>query len=97
MQTKIEFFSSIPLLNKESRRNISTLIYHFSPITVMKNQIIFKEGDISDSIYIIKRGEIKMLKKFDYPKDENDYEVDEENIKINSQSVKKKNFEVKLI
>ena len=94
MQNKIEFFSNIPLFSKESRRNISTLIYYFSPITTTKNQIIYKEGDVADYIYIIKKGEVKILKKFDYPHEEDDDEEDIEGIEFNSQLLKKKNFEV---
>ena len=90
MQNKIEFFSNIPLFSKESRRNISTLIYHFSPITAIKNQIIYKEGEIADSIYIIRKGEVKILKKFEYPKEDEE----DEDIIVKSQLPKKKNFEV---
>ena len=55
------------------RRQISTLIYHFQILNVRRNNIIYREGDETEFIYIIRRGEIKLLKQVEFQVEEDTF------------------------
>jgi CRP-like cAMP-binding protein len=56
VQDKIDFFMSLPIFAKHSRRNISTLIYHFEMIKFNKGETIYTVGDEPNNVYIVYRG-----------------------------------------
>lgn len=88
---KIQFFSSLPLFARSSRRTISTLAYHFKILNISRNHVLFKEGDEADQIFIVKSGEIKITKDIDMKIQEDIFKKEETfKPKINS----KKTLEV---
>lgn len=60
---KTSFFN---LLSPEQLVTINSIT---EPIVVKKNQVIFSENQVSEKIYIVKKGEIKLSKKSDVDKD----------------------------
>ena len=62
LKERLEFLSLVPIfqfINNNQLNNIATSMYNFS---FDMNQKIFLEGDISDSLYIIKNGEVECEK-----------------------------------
>ena len=66
VQKDIEFLNKTQFFSKVQKRQISTLIYQMKVNVIRRNTAIFKEGDDSSHIYIIKRGEIKLLKEVEF-------------------------------
>ncbi len=71
IQHKLEFFSNIPILKGLSRRNLSTLIYHFEHSKRQKGEVIYREGDTPDWVYVIKKGEVRISKEIVAPEPTN--------------------------
>jgi CRP-like cAMP-binding protein len=67
VQNKIDFMHALPMFQRHTRRNISTLIYHFEATKVQRGDILFKEGDEPEFVYIVKKGEIRINKEFQAP------------------------------
>lgn len=65
MNKNVKFLKQSVLLNDISSRLISTMIYQIKILELNRNQFLFKEGDESTHIYIIKKGEILLQKEID--------------------------------
>ena len=63
IQKDIDFLNKTLFFSKVQKRQISTLIYQMKMFVIRRNTTIFKEGEESNNIYIIKKGEIKLLKE----------------------------------
>ena len=57
----MNYFSSFPLFEECGFDLIRDIYLNAFHITLNKNDIVFNEGDISDSVYIIKSGEICVI------------------------------------
>jgi CRP-like cAMP-binding protein len=61
---KVAFIKQIPIFSKLSATYLtSKLVDHFFSMVAVRDQIIFKEGDLADKIYIIREGEFAVSKK----------------------------------
>jgi CRP-like cAMP-binding protein len=56
MNEKIQFLRSLPFFSQLTKTSVSKLTYQFKDINTIKNQVLYKEGDPADLIYIIKNG-----------------------------------------
>ena len=59
----IDTLRNINLLKDLSEQQLSILSDFLSKHEYKANQIIFREGDTSDGLYIIENGEVKIYKK----------------------------------
>lgn len=59
----IEFFKSIPFMSKNSKSALTKLNYSFEQRSFIRHQEIYKEGDTSDWVYLVKSGEFEITKK----------------------------------
>ena len=64
MNKIIEFLHQLPFFKVWTRTSLSKLQYSFEQRAFIRNQIIYKEGDTSHMVYIIKTGEFEVNKKF---------------------------------
>ena len=62
----LEFFKSIPALAKNSNSYLKKLEYNFEVRQYIRNQELFREGDPSDTVYLVKTGEFELTKKIKY-------------------------------
>lgn len=61
---KVQFVKKIPVFGKLSTTYLNQrLMPHFFDVDVLKHQVIMKEGDPADKVYIIKEGEFAVSKK----------------------------------
>jgi cAMP-binding proteins - catabolite gene activator and regulatory subunit of cAMP-dependent protein kinases len=63
----MEFFANLPILKGLSRRNLSTLLYHFEHHKKQKGDVLYREGDEADGVYVVKKGEVKLSKEIVAP------------------------------
>lgn len=63
MQKKISFISSMQFSKAVTEYRLSLMINCFKLQKYRRNDVIFSEREISDSIYIVKKGEIKLCKQ----------------------------------
>ena len=59
----VNFIKNIPLFSKLTRTYLGKLSNHFKFLNVTKDNVLFKEGDIADRVFIIKNGEFIVTKK----------------------------------
>lgn len=59
----IEFFKSIPFMSKNSKTILTKLHYSFEQKYFIRKQVVYKEGDKSDWVYLVKSGEFEVTKK----------------------------------
>jgi CRP-like cAMP-binding protein len=59
---KADFLRSVKLFQRIPYRSILTLIYHFQSKNFTLNQIVYREGEVPDSVYCIKSGEFVLAK-----------------------------------
>lgn len=59
---KIQFLKSIPYFSKWTSMALSKFAYYFTDKHYIRNQVVFKEGQKWDNIYIVKSGEFELTK-----------------------------------
>lgn len=59
----IDFFKNLPYFSSYSRKALGRLRLNFSLIKFKRTHIVFKEGDMSDYVYIIVNGDFELEKK----------------------------------
>jgi CRP/FNR family transcriptional regulator len=55
------FFRRIPLFAELSSTELSALLRHVEPFVVQAGHKLFSQGDVSDGMYIIERGEVAVI------------------------------------
>lgn len=60
----IEMLRHLPMLKHQSNNYLQRLTYYFRSRKVKKRQIIYKEGEVADEVYLIQHGEFSLFKKF---------------------------------
>ena len=55
---KISFLRSIPIFSRLTKTSLGKITYYFANKKAIKNQVIYKEGDPAEYVYIIQSGEI---------------------------------------
>ena len=53
---KVQFLRSLPYFNQLTKTSLGKLTYQFTDFTTIKNQILYREGDEAEYIYIVKNG-----------------------------------------
>lgn len=59
----VVFLQSLPLFSKCTKETIRKLTFFFIERVFTKNQIVYREGDTAETVYIIRSGEFKFSKK----------------------------------
>ena len=59
----MDFILSLPEFEKITRRMLNMLIHSFFEENYTFKDIVYKEGTISDKMFIIVKGEFKLYKK----------------------------------
>jgi CRP-like cAMP-binding protein len=54
---KLKFVMSLPYMRFLSKTYVKKMIDNFVPLTCKRNQIIFKQGQMSDYFYVVNKGE----------------------------------------
>lgn len=67
---KIAFLRSIPIFSKLTKTSLGKMTFCFQPKTFIKGQVLYKEGEPAESVFIIMSGEIQMSKKILREKEE---------------------------
>jgi hypothetical protein len=73
---KLTFLKTIPEFGSLgiSRFKLVNLCKNMMPISKIKNQVLYKEGDHCKYVYFVKSGELKMCKKIILPQNEDEAE-----------------------
>ena len=58
----VEFLHSVSIFTHYSKRALDKLSYYFKSHCFSRNQIVYKENDIAESVYIVKSGEFELSK-----------------------------------
>ena len=83
---QMEVLQSLPFFRVWTKTQLLKLVnFIIEPKQYVKNQIVYNEGDISDSIYIIRQGEFEVSRK--YYKDE-DYTFNPQKITLKFDMIK---------
>jgi CRP-like cAMP-binding protein len=61
MQEKIDFMKQYSFFSEWSTSKMLSLWELFKKITYPKNYLVYKEGDLSDGIYFVRKGEIEVI------------------------------------
>lgn len=67
MQKIIDFLHQLPFFKVWTKTSLSKLHYSFEERQFIRNQVVYREGDESSMVYIIKQGEFEVTKKFVKP------------------------------
>lgn len=59
----VTFFSSLPTFAGWSKKGLIKLSYYFHTLKFKRNQTICYEGEPADSVFIVKKGEVAILKE----------------------------------
>lgn len=65
---KIQFLRSLPYFSQLTRASLGKLIYQFTDIKTLKDQILFREGEPSDFVYLVKEGQFEVSRSLMHPK-----------------------------
>lgn len=57
------FLQSLPMFSNYTRDTIRKLLFFFKERDYHRNQVVYKEGDTSASVFIVKSGEFKFVKR----------------------------------
>ena len=57
------FLQSLPMFSSYTRGTIRKLLFFFEERDYQRNQVVYKEGDISARVFIVKTGEFKFVKR----------------------------------
>ena len=60
MNTKMEFFANVPQFKAFSRRMLKTFMMSFQNRIYKWSNIIYREGEEAEEVYIVKSGELKV-------------------------------------
>ena len=63
IQKKVDFFKSLPFLNKWTKNQIRKVVYSFNEVDYGRNQTVYQQGEISAYIYIVKEGEFEVKRE----------------------------------
>lgn len=74
----MDFFQSLPLFDKSSRRAISTMLYHFKLLKLPRNYLLYRQGEEPTHLYIIKSGEVKIFKSVVVPRETDAFTKEDE-------------------
>lgn len=58
----LSFFSSLPTFAGWRKKKLTKLIYYFKLVKFKRNQVIFHEGEQAESVFIVRKGEVEILK-----------------------------------
>jgi CRP-like cAMP-binding protein len=64
LKEKVDFLRSLPLFQRWANKRLIKTSYAFDVRTHTRNHFLFKEGDPTDFIYIVKEGEFQLLKNY---------------------------------
>ena len=70
LQEKLEFLRSIPLFTNFSRSSLLTVLKKSNLLKFSRYQPLFKEGQVSKHLFLIKAGEFKVQKQLVFRKDQ---------------------------
>lgn len=59
----VNFLSGLPLFKSWTKGSITKLTYFFKEKQYVRNQIIYREGETADEVFVVKEGEFKFNKK----------------------------------
>lgn len=63
LEELISFFNSLPTFTGWSKKSLIKLSYYFRVLKFKRNQIICTEGDPAESVFIVKKGEVSIIKE----------------------------------
>ncbi|CAG9329582.1 unnamed protein product [Blepharisma stoltei] len=59
----VNFLHALPIFNKSTKGTLSKLTYNFKEKNYIKNQVVYREGEDADSVYLIRQGEFAFYKR----------------------------------
>ena len=62
LKEKVNFLCKLPIFKNYSRQAVQQLSFYFEELRFIKGQYIYKENSISDYVYLVYEGEVKMFK-----------------------------------
>jgi CRP-like cAMP-binding protein len=74
MNKMIDFLKAMPHFKGWTKNALSKLSYFFQKMTYLRNQVVFKEGEICKYVFIVYKGEFEVIKKM-RPEQERDKEL----------------------
>lgn len=57
-----KFLKSLPIFSKWSLNSLMKLSYYFRSVKSKRNKVLFKEGEVSEYVYIVRKGELEISK-----------------------------------
>ena len=63
LNNHIRFLQSIPFFAKWTKNSLAKFSYYFSKRTLLRNQTLYKEGDLCTHVYLVLKGEFEVRKR----------------------------------
>jgi CRP-like cAMP-binding protein len=70
LEAKSRFIQSIPFFKNWTNLTLTKFTYFFKEIKYHRNQTVFHEGDMLDSIYVVRRGEFEVTRNAKFKKEQ---------------------------
>ena len=70
LQERLAFLKSIPLLANFSRGQLLSLLRKATMLEFNRYQYLFREGQVSKSLFLVKEGEFKVCKQLVFNRDD---------------------------
>ena len=70
LEEKVDFLLSQPMFKCWTKGSMTKLSYYFFERTFLRKQLVYKAGDSSNELYLIRLGEFRLLKELPFKKKE---------------------------
>lgn len=70
LEEKSKFIQSIPFFVNWSNLNLTKFSYFFREIKFNRNQVVYNEGDMLDSIFVVRHGEFEVTRRTHFKKEQ---------------------------
>lgn len=59
---KVQFLRSLPYFSQLTKTSLGKLTYQFTDVPTIRNQVLYREGDSAEYVYIVKSGQYEVKK-----------------------------------
>lgn len=66
---RIQFLQSLPFFDKLTKNSVGKLSYQFIDVPTIKGQVLYKEGDPSEYVYLVKEGLFEVTRTLTFKED----------------------------
>ncbi len=66
---RIQFLQSLPYFDKLTKNSVGKLSFQFVDMPTIKGQVLYKEGDSTDYVYLVKEGQYEVTRTLTFNED----------------------------